>query len=63
MLHDELIDKYGLRSSNEMCSIEALGMFLWMCGASQSVHQAKHIFTHSKETLSWWFTEVLESVN
>jgi hypothetical protein len=26
MLHDELIDKYGLRSSNEMCSIEALGM-------------------------------------
>jgi hypothetical protein len=33
MFHDELIDKYGLRSSNEMCSIEALGMFLWMCGA------------------------------
>jgi hypothetical protein len=25
MLHDELIDKYGLRSSNEMRSIEALG--------------------------------------
>jgi hypothetical protein len=38
MLHDELVDKYGLRSSNEMCSIEAIGMFFWMCGAPQSVH-------------------------
>jgi DTW domain-containing protein YfiP len=63
MLHDELVDKYALRSSNEMCSIEALGMFLWMCGAPQSVSQAKHIFTHSKETISRQFTKVLESVN
>jgi hypothetical protein len=49
ILHDELVDNCGLRSSNEMCSIESLGIFLWMCGAPQSVRQVKHIFTHSKE--------------
>jgi hypothetical protein len=63
MLHDELVDNYGLKSSNEMCSIEALDMFLWMCSAPQLVRQAKHIFTHSKETVSRRFTDVLESVN
>jgi hypothetical protein len=63
MLHDELVANYGLRSLNEMCSIEALGMFLWMCGVPQSVRQAKHIFTHSKETISRRFTDVLKSVN
>jgi hypothetical protein len=62
-LHGILVNSYGLRSSNEMCSIEALGMFLWMCGAPQSFRQAKHIFSHSTETISRRFTDVLECVN
>jgi hypothetical protein len=39
-LHDILVNSYGLRSPNEMCSIEAFGMFLWMCDAPQSFRQA-----------------------
>jgi hypothetical protein len=62
-LHEVLVNNYGLASSDEMCSIEALGMFLWMCGAPQSVRQAKHIFTHSLETISRRFNDVLESVH
>jgi hypothetical protein len=42
-LHEVLVNSYGLTSSDEMMSIEALDMFLWMCGAPQSVRQAKHI--------------------
>jgi hypothetical protein len=62
-LHEELVKNYGLTSSDEMCLIEALGMFLWMCGAPQSVRQAKHIFSHSLETVSRRFNDVLEAVN
>jgi hypothetical protein len=62
-LHEVLVNNYGIASSDEMCSIEALGMFLWMCGAPQSVRQAKYIFTHSLETISRRFNDVLESVH
>ncbi|WVZ77389.1 hypothetical protein U9M48_025260 [Paspalum notatum var. saurae] len=62
-LHELLVNKYGLKSSNEMCSKEALGIFLWMCGAPQSVRQAKDKFTHSLETISRMFNEVFECVN
>jgi hypothetical protein len=34
-----------------------------MCGAPQSVRQAKHIFSHSLETVSRRFNDVLEAVN
>ena len=33
-LHDLLVESYGLKSSSKSASIEALGMFLWMVGAS-----------------------------
>ncbi|WVZ80808.1 hypothetical protein U9M48_028259, partial [Paspalum notatum var. saurae] len=62
-LHELLVNTYGLKSSNEMCSKEALGMFLWMCGAPQSVRQAKDKFSHCLETISRKFNEVLECVN
>jgi hypothetical protein len=42
-LREVLVNSYGLTSSNEMMSIEALNMFLWMCSAPQSFRQAKHI--------------------
>ena len=32
-LHNFLVEKYGLKSTKKMSSIEALAMFLWMCGA------------------------------
>jgi hypothetical protein len=33
-----------------MPSVEALGMFLWMCGAPQSMRQAENRFVRSTET-------------
>ena len=32
-LHNLLVEKSGLKSTKKMPSIEALAMFLWMCGA------------------------------
>ena len=46
-----------------MSSVEALGMFLWMCGGPQSFITAENIFKRSTETISRKFNEVLESVN
>ena len=63
MLHETLVNEYGLTSTREVSSKEALGMFLWMCGAPQSFRQAKNKFHHSPETISRKFTEVLESIN
>jgi len=36
-LHDLLVESYGLKSSTKSTSVEALGMFLWILGAPQSV--------------------------
>ena len=40
-LYDLLVESYGLKSSTKSTSVEALGMFLWMLGAPQSVRQAE----------------------
>jgi len=61
-LHDTLVQNYGLRSSRRYCSKEALGMFLWACGAHQSFRQCRNKFRRSLETVSRKFTEVLESI-
>jgi hypothetical protein len=45
-----------------MCTKEALGMFLWTCGAPQSIRQVKNKFKHSLETISRKFDEVLEAL-
>ncbi|XP_072148403.1 protein ALP1-like [Setaria viridis] len=62
-LHSVLVDSYGLKSTRKMSSVEALGLFLWICGAPQSVRQAEDRFTRSLETICRKFDEVLESVN
>jgi hypothetical protein len=31
-LHETLVDNYGLKSTRVMSFVEALRMFLWMCG-------------------------------
>jgi hypothetical protein len=33
--HDTLVRHHGLRSTQEVESYEALGMFLWVCGIQQ----------------------------
>jgi len=61
-LHGLLVQKYGLKSTTRSCSFEALGMFLWMVGAPQSVRQAKDRFERSLGTVSKMFNRVLNSV-
>ena len=61
-LHDLLCDKYGLKSTTKSTSFEALGMFLWMVGAPQSVRQAEDRFEKSLGTVSKMFNRVLNSL-
>jgi hypothetical protein len=58
-----LVENYGLMSTRVMSFVEALGMFVWMCGAPQSFVQVKNIFKRSKETISRKFDEVLQCLN
>ena len=62
-LHSLLVESYGLKSTRRMCSMEALGLFLWICGAPQSLRQVEDRFTRSLETICRKFDKVLESVN
>jgi hypothetical protein len=39
-----LVENYGLMSTRVMSYVEALGMFVWMCGVPQSFVQVKNIF-------------------
>ena len=61
-LHNVLVGSYGLKSTRRMSSMEALGLFLWICGAPQSVRQAEDRFTRSLETVCRKFHKVLHSV-
>jgi hypothetical protein len=62
-LHNVLVESYGLKSTTRMSSIKALGQFLWICGAPQSMRQAENCFCRSTYTRSKKFNEVLLSVN
>ena len=59
-LHDLLVEKYGLKSTSKSSSFEALGMFLCMVGAPQSVRQAEDRFERSLGTVSKMFNRVLK---
>jgi hypothetical protein len=61
-LHTLLVEMYGLKSTKKMTSIEALVIFLWMCGAPQSMRQADNRFERSLGTCSNKFDKVLSSV-
>jgi hypothetical protein len=61
-LHDLLVQSYGLKSSTKSTSIEALGMFLWMVGAPQSVRQAEDRFERSLGAISNLFNKVLKCI-
>jgi len=59
-LHELLTESYGLKSSKKSSSIEALGMFLWMVGAPQSVRQAEDRLERSLGTVHTNFYKVLK---
>jgi hypothetical protein len=54
------MSSYGLKSTKNMTSIEALTMFLWIVGAPQSVRQVDDRFQRSKETITRMFAHVLD---
>jgi hypothetical protein len=41
-LHDLLVGTYGLKSTNNVSSVESLAMFLWIVGGPQSFSQAEN---------------------
>jgi hypothetical protein len=59
-LHDLLVQSYGLKSTSKCNSIEAVGMFLWMVGASQSVRQVDNRLQRSLETVHRNFGKILK---
>ncbi|XP_072151435.1 protein ALP1-like [Setaria viridis] len=61
-LHDLLVQSYGLKSTSKSSSVEALGMFLWMVGAPQSVRQAENRLERSLETVHRNFDKVLKCI-
>ncbi|XP_039854227.1 uncharacterized protein LOC120712503 isoform X2 [Panicum virgatum] len=61
-LHNTLVESYGLQSTSQMTSIEALAMFLWIVGAPQPIRQAEDRFRRSMETISRTFNSVLTSI-
>ena len=61
-LHNLLKTEYGLRDTKKSTSIEALGMFLWILGAPQSVRQAEDRFERSLGTVHSMFYRVLKCV-
>ena len=62
-LHETLVRHYGLRETSNMCSEEALGMFLWTVGSPQSVSQVQNRFKRSTETINRKFNHVLKCLN
>ena len=51
-LHYILCNGYGLASTRELDSWEALGMFVWACGTGQSQQQMKERFRRGLGTCS-----------
>jgi hypothetical protein len=61
-LHDLLLSTYDLRSLLHINSVELLAMFLVICGHGMSNSAIHGIFSHSGETISRKFDEVLNCV-
>lgn len=61
-LHTLLTNDYGLKDTRKSTSIEALGMFLYIVGAPQSVRQAEDRFERSLGTVHSMFYRVLKCV-
>jgi hypothetical protein len=58
-LHGLLVDRYGLKESLHMSTIESLGILLFICGGNESISRAVNRFKHSGETITRKFENVL----
>ena len=58
-LHDTLVEKYGLMSTCNMTSKEALAQFLWTLGSRQITDNVADHFEHSRSNINKKFKEVL----
>ncbi|XP_020421379.1 uncharacterized protein LOC18775582 [Prunus persica] len=61
-LCDELQKNYGLKGSRRMSAAEMLGMFLNILGHGSANRQAQDCFQHSGETMSRYFSILLDVV-
>jgi len=61
-LHYILSNGYGLASTRELDSLEALGMFAWGCGTGQTQRQMKERFRRGLGTYSKIFALVLNAM-
>lgn len=62
-LHDLLVEKYGLKSTSNISSKEALALFLWTLGTTQTTDNVADRFAHSRSVTNKKFHEVLECVD
>ena len=62
-LHDLLVQKYGLESTSNISSKEALAQFLWTVGTCQTTDNVADRFAHSRSVINKKFHEVLECVD
>jgi hypothetical protein len=62
-LLDLLVGRYGLTSTCNMSSKEALALFLWTIGTCQTTDNVADRFEHSRSTISKKFYEVLDCVD
>lgn len=58
-LHDMLLP-YGLRSTRECGSKEALGLFIWTCAHGSAVRESQDRFERSLDTISRYVTAVAD---
>ena len=62
-LLDLLVGRYGLTSTCNMSSKEALALFLWTLGTCQTTDNVADRFEHSRSIISKKFYEVLDCVD
>jgi len=58
-LHGLLVQRYGLKASLHMSTIESLGILLFICAGNESNRKCQNRFKHSGETISRKFEDVL----
>ena len=61
-LHNILVSNHGLQGTQEMDTVEGLGMFLWAMGTQRSQRDMADRFSRALATVSTKFGEVLDAV-
>jgi len=61
-LHNILVSNHGLQATQEMNTVEGLGMFLWAMGTQRSQRDMVDRFSRALATVSTKFDEVWDAV-